>query len=151
MPFLNITNMRYVDLLSCYIALTFCIEDSNDEARSPAPSAVRFPIFCTLSIVSYTSSQGVYSKPKSIVVLCMYLGQLSKLREAFALSRVTVTLDDRDQAALLDREGDKEAVVAKDAVVLQDVQLHHQVRMLLILFCEATGSSSISDTLADSR
>ena len=81
----------------------------------------------------------------------MYLGQLSKLREAFASSRVTVTLDDRDQDALLDREGDKEAVVAKDSVVLQDVQLHHQVRMLLILFCEATGSSSSSDTLADSR
>ena len=81
----------------------------------------------------------------------MYLGQLSKLREVFASSRVTVALDDRDQAALLDREGDKEAVEAKDSVVLQDVQLHHQVRMLLILFCETTGSSSISDTLADSR
>ena len=134
MPFLNITNMRYVDLLSCYIALTFCIEDSDDEARRPAPSAVRFfPKISHSTIVSRTSSQGVYTKPKSIVVLCMYLGQLSKLREAFASSRVTVTLDDRDQAALLDREGDKEAVGAKDSVVVQDVQLHHQVRMLLIL------------------
>ena len=63
----------------------------------------------------------------------MYLGQLSKLREAFASSRVTVTLDDRDQEALLDREGDKDAVGGSDSVVVQDVQLHHQVRMLLIL------------------
>lgn len=62
----------------------------------------------------------------------MYLGQLSKLREAFASSRVTVTLDDRDQAALLDKEGDKDTTDARDSVV-QDVQLHRQVRMLLVL------------------
>jgi len=62
----------------------------------------------------------------------MYLGQLSKLREAFAASRVTVTLDSRDQEALLDREGDKDAVGASGSVVVQDVQLHHQVRMLLL-------------------
>lgn len=62
----------------------------------------------------------------------MYLGQLSKLREAFASSRVTVTLDDRDQEALLDKEGDKDTVGTSDLVV-QDVQLHRQVRMLLIL------------------
>jgi len=58
----------------------------------------------------------------------MYLGQLSKLREALASSRVTVTLDSRDQEALLDREGDRGAVGASDSVVVQDVQLHRQVR-----------------------
>lgn len=66
----------------------------------------------------------------------MYLGQLSKLREAFASSRVTVTLDDRDQAALLDKEGDKEGnkdTVGESDSVVQDVQLHRQVRMPLIL------------------
>ena len=57
----------------------------------------------------------------------MYLGQLSKLREAFASSRVTVTLDSRDQEALMDKEGDKDAV---ESVVVQDVQLHRQVRFL---------------------
>lgn len=58
----------------------------------------------------------------------MYLGQLSKLREAFASSRVTVTLDSRDQEALMDREGDKDG--ASDSVGAQDVQLHRQVRFL---------------------
>lgn len=132
MPFRSITNMRYVELLICYIALTICIEGPNDEAFSPAPFTVRFPTFSHSTIVSHTSRQGVYTNPKSIVVLCMYLGQLSKLREAFASSRVTVTLDDRDQEALLDKEGDKDTVGTSDLVV-QDVQLHRQVRMLLIL------------------
>jgi len=65
-------------------------------------------------------SQGIYTKPKSIVVLCMHLGQLSKLREAFAASKVTITLDSRDQEALLDREGDTH--VPSDSVLVQEVQ-----------------------------
>ena len=61
----------------------------------------------------------------------MYLGQLSKLREAFAACKVTVTLDSRDQEALLDRDGD--ADVPSDSIVVQEVQLHQQVRMLSYL------------------
>ena len=116
---------RLIDMLR--LSLTVCTKDSNDETHSPAPPAVRCLNFHS-SIVSHTPSQGVYAKPKSIVVLCMYLGQLSKLREAFASSRVTVTLDSRDQEALMDREGDKDG--ASDSVVVQDVQLHRQVRFL---------------------
>jgi hypothetical protein len=44
----------------------------------------------------------------------MYLGQLSKLREAFSACKITVTLDSRDQEALLDREGDTD--VPSDSV-----------------------------------
>ena len=66
----------------------------------------------------------------------MYLGQLSKLREAFAASKVTVTLDSRDQEALLDREGD--TGVPSDSVVVQELQLHQQVRMLSYPTNEAT-------------
>ena len=73
----------------------------------------------------------------------------SKLREAFASSRVTVTLDRRDQEAPLDSEGDNDAAGTSGLLVVQDVQLHRQVRMLPIF--SATGSSSISDILADSR
>jgi hypothetical protein len=134
MPFQNTTNMRYVSILSSHVVLTFCTEDPDDEVHSPAPSAVRFPfIFSHSTIISHTSSQGVYTKPRSIVVLCMYLGQLSKLREAFASSRVTVTLDSRDQEALLDKEGDKDTAETSDSAVVHNVQLHHQVRALLIL------------------
>jgi len=57
----------------------------------------------------------------------MYLGQLSKLREAFAACKVTVTLDSRDQEALLDREGD--ADVPNDSALVQEIQLNRQVRM----------------------
>jgi hypothetical protein len=57
----------------------------------------------------------------------MYLGQLSKLREAFAACKVSVTLDSRDQEALLDREGDTD--VPNDSVLVQEVQLHQQVRL----------------------
>jgi len=56
----------------------------------------------------------------------MYLGQLSKLREAFAACKVTVTLDSRDQEAL-DREGD--AGVPSDSALIQEIQLNRQVRM----------------------
>ena len=58
----------------------------------------------------------------------MYLGQLAKLREVFASSRVTVALDSRDQEALMDKEGDRDAINACNSVVVQDVQLHQQVR-----------------------
>ena len=58
----------------------------------------------------------------------MYLGQLSKLREAFSACKITVTLDSRDQEALLDREGDKDA--PSDSVTVQEVHLNRQVRML---------------------
>ena len=58
----------------------------------------------------------------------MHLGQLSKLREAFAACKVTITLDSRDQEALLDREGDTD--VPNDSVLVQEVQPQRQVRTL---------------------
>jgi hypothetical protein len=79
----------------------------------------------------------------------MYLGQLSKLREAFAASKVTVTLDSRDQEALLDRESDGDATKENDKVVVQDVQLHKQVRWLSRFMTQPPDRSS--GTVADSR
>lgn len=58
----------------------------------------------------------------------MYLGQLAKLREAFAACKVTVTLDSRDQDALIDREKDTDT--PSDSVLVQEVHLNRQVRML---------------------
>jgi hypothetical protein len=71
----------------------------------------------------------------------MYLGQLAKLREAFAACKVTVTLDDRDQEALLDREGD--ANTPSDLVTVQEVQLHQQVRMLSYLTNEPPSYANL--------
>ena len=58
----------------------------------------------------------------------MYLGQLSKLRDAFAACKVTVTLDSRDQEALVDREKDTDA--PSDSVTVQEVHLNRQVSIL---------------------
>ena len=49
--------------------------------------------------------QGCYSAEGDIVVLCAYLGQLARLRDALG-GEVAVVIDERDQAALDDREGD---------------------------------------------
>jgi hypothetical protein len=51
--------------------------------------------------------QGCNSAEGDIVVLCAYLGQLARLRDALG-GEVAVIIDERDQAALDDHEGDKE-------------------------------------------
>ncbi|KIJ68146.1 hypothetical protein HYDPIDRAFT_107807 [Hydnomerulius pinastri MD-312] len=57
-------------------------------------------------LVLYLLRQGCYSSEGDIVVLCAYLGQLARLRDALG-SEVAVIIDERDQAALADQEGDK--------------------------------------------
>ena len=52
------------------------------------------------------SSQGCYSQDGDIVVLCAYLGQLAKVRDALS-KEVAVVIDERDQAALEDQEGEE--------------------------------------------
>ena len=54
-----------------------------------------------------------------IVVLCAYLGQLARLRDALA-GEVAVVIDERDQAALDDREGDQDD--AGDAILTTSIQ-----------------------------
>ena len=50
-------------------------------------------------------SQGTYSSEGDIVVLCGYLGQLARMRDAFA-DKVAVVIDERDQVELADREAE---------------------------------------------
>lgn len=50
--------------------------------------------------------QGPYSADGDIVVLCAYLGQLARVRDALA-SEVVVVIDERDQRELDDREGER--------------------------------------------
>lgn len=58
-----------------------------------------------VDLVRYLLAQGIYSNPKNIVVLTMYLGQLSKLRTA--LNRLTtVVVDERDEVALATMDDD---------------------------------------------
>ena len=60
-------------------------------------------------------SQGCYSQEGDIVVLCAYLGQLAKVRDALS-HEVAVVIDERDQAALEDHEGEKDFVVGVEHV-----------------------------------
>ena len=52
-------------------------------------------------------SQGPYSSEGDIVVLCGYLGQLARMRDAFA-NKVAVVIDERDQVELADQEAERE-------------------------------------------
>ncbi|KAG8805367.1 hypothetical protein FRC19_007924, partial [Serendipita sp. 401] len=58
------------------------------------------------ALVQHLLRQGPYTKAGSIVVLCMYLGQLAKLRDELQKSRIKVVLDSRDEDELRNREGD---------------------------------------------
>lgn len=48
----------------------------------------------------YFLRQGAYNEPGDIAVLCAYLGQLQKVKQALAELKVTVELDERDEAQL---------------------------------------------------
>ncbi|KAG8218136.1 P-loop containing nucleoside triphosphate hydrolase protein [Butyriboletus roseoflavus] len=73
--------------------------------------------------------QGCYSAEGDIVVLCAYLGQLARLRDALG-GEVAVVIDERDQAALDDREGDKEdASDDSDGPSIQHVKVTSCVRL----------------------
>lgn len=84
----------------------------------------------SLIIVSYFS-QGVYARPGSIAVLCMYLGQLAKLRDALRTSKINVALDSRDEEELRNREGDAEPVDVHAQVELSEVRVTDQVGLQL--------------------
>ncbi|KAH7108419.1 P-loop containing nucleoside triphosphate hydrolase protein [Auriculariales sp. MPI-PUGE-AT-0066] len=65
-----------------------------------------FEVAMIVDLASYLIRQiPEYSEAGSIVVLCAYLGQLVKLREAFS-TLFTVVIDERDQALLADHESE---------------------------------------------
>lgn len=72
--------------------------------------------------------QGCYSAEGSIVVLCGYLGQLAKVRNALSAEMV-VLIDERDQKELADREGDIEAQPASETATVSRVRLNQRVRI----------------------
>ena len=69
-------------------------------------------------------SQGLYSSEGDIVVLCGYLGQLARMRDAFA-DKVAVVIDERDQVELADREAEVDGYDsdADDDQVLQTANI----------------------------
>lgn len=78
-------------------------------------------------IVSMLYSQGCYSQEGDIVVLCAYLGQLAKVRDALSDS-VAVVIDERDQEALAAGEEDKEL---QEESLVERVQVSKRVSLIL--------------------
>jgi hypothetical protein len=70
--------------------------------------------------------QGSYSSEGDIVVLCAYLGQLAKLRDALA-GKIAVVLDERDQQELAMREEENDSDTHSP---LQHVKVSQRVRAL---------------------
>ena len=70
-----------------------------------------------------TGSQGTYGGEGDIVVLCAYLGQLARVRDALA-DKVAVLIDERDQRELLDREAEKDL---EDTVTIEEVKVSRRV------------------------
>ena len=82
-------------------------------------------------MVKYTqrrNSQGCYQRENSIVILCAYLGQLAKIRDALA-SDVVVITDERDEVKL-NEDQDVKTETLKD-LQMKRVAVTRQVCTLL--------------------
>lgn len=64
-------------------------------------------LFSEQSRDDFLFRQGTYSQEGDIVVLCAYLGQLAKLRDALS-EAVAVVIDERDQEALAEKDEEKD-------------------------------------------
>lgn len=86
--------------------------------------------------------QGPYSKEGSIVVLCAYLGQLSKVRLALS-SEITVVIDERDEVALAEQGQEQEL----DETMVEQVKVSKRVCLQLYSFYISMGSLTVCGSL----
>ncbi|OCH91424.1 P-loop containing nucleoside triphosphate hydrolase protein [Obba rivulosa] len=90
----------------------------------------KFEVDMIVDLVKYLLRQGTYSAEGDIVVLCAYLGQLSRLRDALS-NEVVVIIDERDQAELDDRNAEVEPEQIEQASV-EHVKIPRRVRLRTI-------------------
>ncbi|TDL21593.1 hypothetical protein BD410DRAFT_297523 [Rickenella mellea] len=84
----------------------FFLDHPNKERGGGDDSVSKHNIFevqMIRDLVLYLLRQGCYSEEGDIVVLCAYLGQLARVRDALA-SEVAVVIDERDQVELANME-----------------------------------------------
>ncbi|KAH6914275.1 hypothetical protein BKA70DRAFT_1558250 [Coprinopsis sp. MPI-PUGE-AT-0042] len=80
-------------------------------------------------LVLYLLRQGSYSQEGDIVVLCAYLGQLAKVRDALR-DKVAIVIDERDQADLAMREDDAEdGSEGPEGPQIEHVKVSQRVRL----------------------
>ncbi|KAG2361405.1 hypothetical protein BDR07DRAFT_1472123 [Suillus spraguei] len=99
----------------------------NEGAEDSASKYNLYEVGMIRELVLYLLRQGCYSEEGDIVVLCAYLGQLAKLRDALA-NEVAVVIDERDQAALADHEGDDEKDLSC-GITIEHVKVTKRVRL----------------------
>ncbi|GJJ08042.1 hypothetical protein Clacol_002249 [Clathrus columnatus] len=76
-------------------------------------------------LVLYFLKQGTYSGPGDIVVLCAYLGQLQRVRQALRDLKISVSVDERDEEQLAKQgmEGDTSLSTFEEVVVAKHIRL----------------------------
>ncbi|KAJ7163577.1 hypothetical protein C8R43DRAFT_1171786, partial [Mycena crocata] len=96
----------------------------NDGAEESASKYNTFEVEMIKDLVLYLLRQGCYSEEGDIVVLCAYLGQLARVRDALG-NEVAVIIDGRDKENLAEQE---EEVVEEQAQV-EHVRVTKRVRL----------------------
>lgn len=71
--------------------------------------------------------QGCYTQDGDIVVLCTYLGQLARMRDALR-GEVAVVIDERDQEALADQDDSGQDSEAEGEGHIERVEVTKRVR-----------------------
>ncbi|KAG1904255.1 uncharacterized protein F5891DRAFT_1206968, partial [Suillus fuscotomentosus] len=110
----------------------FFVTHNHRENEGAEDSASKYNLYearvkMIRELVLYLLRQGCYSEEGDIVVLCAYLGQLAKLRDALA-NEVAIVIDERDQAALADHEGDDENDLG-GGTTIEHVKVTKRVRL----------------------
>ena len=96
-------------------------------------SIIIFQEFVVNDFTNTFNRQGCYSNEGDIVVLCAYLGQLARLRDALAHD-VAVLIDERDQAALTDQESEQEQDVIGGPTI-ERLNVTKRVRAYFLMIC----------------
>ncbi|KDQ57638.1 hypothetical protein JAAARDRAFT_270513 [Jaapia argillacea MUCL 33604] len=98
-----IRNTLYPKLVDHELVKSYPAVRGGDESASKSNV---YEVQMIKDLVLYLLRQGCYSREGDIVVLCAYLGQLARMRDALSDS-VAVVIDERDQTLLADHEEEK--------------------------------------------
>src|SRR5260221_14481780 len=98
---------------------------------SCCPLKPNFQVNMIVDLVLYFLRQGEYNSQGDIAVLCAYLGQLQKLRAALRSLKVTVAVDERDEAQLV-RQGLQDE---NETPSIEEVEVAKHVRYLRQVIC----------------
>ncbi|KAK7005664.1 hypothetical protein R3P38DRAFT_3038842 [Favolaschia claudopus] len=101
----------------------------NDGGEESASKYNTFEVSMIVDIVLHLLRQGVYSDEGDIVVLCAYLGQLARVRDALG-KEVAVIIDGRDKENLAEQE--EELEIRDEQTLVERVQVTKRVRLRTI-------------------